>query len=130
VMQDGRLIRGKMGNLVAIEMEKEALAKRMVGPPPELMETTSVVLDRDLGQASKVDELQLEVTGLGDFAMPRSHRQTVKKDKDKVVLTMKRDFRVEKAVPLTQSEQKAYTTPTPRIQSDHKAIVAQAKQSV
>src|SRR5262249_54166508 len=53
-----------------------------------------------------------------------------KKDKDKILLTIKRDFRVEKAGPLTDSDQKTYTTATPRIQSDHKAIVAQAKKIV
>ena len=130
MLPDARLINGKMGGLMTIRMEKEEAAKKMTGALPDLMDASCVVLDVDLGRSRQVDELKLELTNIGDFEVPASHRQAIKKGKDHVVLTLKRDFRLEKSTPLTKSDSKGFLRATPRLQSEHKAVVAQAKEIV
>jgi hypothetical protein len=129
VLPDGRPVYGLVGGIESIRLEKEAVARTM-GPVVDLLDAASVFLDRDLGPARNVDALVLELTGLGDFKMPASHRQAIKPGKDSVRLELRRDFRVKEALPLTKEETARYTGTSPRLQCDEKSIIEQAKKIV
>jgi hypothetical protein len=130
LLGDGKPLTGKIGALLEIRMEKEALARKLDGEPVDLLAATSIVVDKDLGRARKVDKLSLEVKGLEDFTLPQSHRQRVVPGKDGVTVELSRDFRVEKAAPLTKEERDSHVKATAAIQSDHEAIRGLAKKVV
>lgn len=125
---DGKPLTMSLGALMSLKMEKEADAKKMSAKPVDLLDAASIFVDKDLGPPREVDALTLEVTGLGDFKVPASHRQKVTYDAGKktATLELRRDFRVKKAQPLTDDDVKKYTKATPRIQCDHKSIKEQA----
>jgi hypothetical protein len=132
VLEDSRLVTGELGGLLSIRLEKEAIAKKLDGGSVDLMSASSIFVDRDLGRARKVDSLVLEVTGLGDFQIPASHRQFVEpiKGKDAITLQVRRDHRIEKAAVLSKEQRVRYTRSSPRVQCDHEAIRDQAKAIV
>ncbi len=130
VLEDGRLVSGSLGGLMTLRMEKESIAKKLTGEPVDLMTASSIFIDRDLGRARNVDSLVLEMTGLGDFQIPLSHRQRVKTGKDATTLEVRRDYRVEKDEPLTKEQRVRYLRSSPRIQCDHETIREQAKKIV
>jgi hypothetical protein len=126
---DGRMLSGKLAQL-SIKLEQEAEARKMTGKPADLLGLSAIVLDRDLGSARNVEELSLKLTGLEEVEVPASHRQQVTKKDDAVLVTLRRDFRVEKATPLTEEQKTAYLASTPRFQCDQEAIRAQATKIV
>src|SRR5262249_3421050 len=116
VLPEGRHLSARLGKLLTLKLEKEAAAKQLdKGMDVDLFSLASVPVDRNLGRARLVDELTLEVTGLGNFKLPQSHRQKLTPGKEKATLELKRDFRIDKAVPLTKKEQERYTKATPRL---------------
>jgi hypothetical protein len=129
---DGRPLKASLGTLMSVKLEKEADAKKLNGKPVDLMDVTSIFVDKDLGIGREVDSLKLEVTGLGDFEVPTSHRQKATTDATKktTTLEMKRDFRVKQAVPLSKDDTKKYTRASPRIQCDEKVIKERAAEIV
>jgi hypothetical protein len=130
VLEDGRLVSGSLGGLLTLRLEKESVAKKLTGEAVDLMTASSIFIDRDLGQARKVDSLVLEVSGLGDFQPPASHRQRIKAEKDCITLEVLRDHRLEKAEPLTKEQRARYLRSSPRIQCDHEMIREQARKIV
>lgn len=132
VFPDGKPLAASLGALMSLKMEKEADARKLGAKPVDLMDLTSIYVDKDLGLAREVEALKLEVTGLGDFKVPTSHRQKATVDATRKVTTLelRRDFRVKDAVPLSEDDTKRYTRATPRIQSDQKAITEQAAKIV
>jgi hypothetical protein len=130
LLADGKPLTGKMGALLEIRMEKEAVAKKLDGEPVDLLAATSIVLDKDLGRARNVDKLTLEVHGLEGFTLPESHRQRLVPGKDGSALELRRDFRLDKPVPLTREERDNHVKATATIQSDHEAIRGLAKRVV
>jgi hypothetical protein len=116
---DGTIVKGRIGGIFTMRAEKEALARKMDGAGVDLLAASSVFVDRRLGEASRVQALTLEASGLGDFVLPTSHRQRVTAGKDgTVVLKLKRDERVKQAVALAGPERTRYLRATPSIQSD------------
>src|SRR5439155_21685144 len=94
------------------------------------MALSSIEVDKNLGNAQRVEELTLEVTGLGDFSMPASHRQQVRKEKEATVLELKRDFRTGKEETLTAKQRVSYLEATPTIQSDEAKVKKLAQKVV
>src|SRR5262249_37626474 len=103
IRQDGTPIRLKMGPL-DVRAEPEAVAKKPGDTSVDFMALSSIRCDKDLGTASRVEALTLEVDGLGDFAMPTSHRQNLRREKGKAVLELRRDFRTGKKEPLSKAD--------------------------
>jgi hypothetical protein len=128
-MENGRLVTGS-GGLLTLRLEKEAVAKKLTGEPVDLMTASSIFIDRDIGRARNVDSLVLEVSGLGDFQIPASHRQRIKSGKDSVTLELLRDYRLDKPTPLTKEKRAIFLHSSPRIQCDHETIREQAKKIV
>jgi hypothetical protein len=130
---DGRPLTGVIGGLMTFRLEKEADAKKNLdGAALDLMGAVSIVLNRELGLARNVDALTLELTQTDDFKVPASHRQKVKPGKEKgvTIVELKRDFRLEKAAPLSKEQRERYTRTSPRFQCDHEAVRAAAKKVV
>jgi hypothetical protein len=119
---DGRRYQDVLGKLMTVKLEKEGEAKKVSGAPVDLLRVAAIAIDRDLGQARRVQSLKLELTEVGDFKMPESHRQVVKQRKGRTILELKRDFRLEKGGPLSKEEVKRYTRTTPRLQCDSKRV--------
>jgi len=130
MLPDGRTITATMGGLLTIRLEKEAAARKLDGKPIDLMDITSISVNRRLGRARLVDRLELELTGVADMKVPASHRQRVKPGKGSVAVELLRDYRAGKAAPLTKAEKVQYLRATPRVQCDHEAVKVQAKKIV
>lgn len=130
VLPNSHVITGVMGGLITMKLEKESVAKKMSDKLVDLLPTTSILIDRDLGDARHVDSVKLELTGLGEFQVPASHRQVITPGKDSATVQLLRDFRVAKAAPLTAKEKKEYTSTTPRFQCDHEQVKNLAKKLV
>jgi Transglutaminase-like superfamily len=130
VMPDSRTVTAEMGKIVSIRLDKEEDAKKLTGKAVDLMDLTSIYVQKRLGSASRVESLTLELTGLDDFKVPASHRQIVTPGKEKAVVELRRDFRVDKGVELTKQERKRFLQNTPRFQIAQPAVVAQAKEIV
>ncbi len=127
---DSRMWSGTMGGLLQLKLEPEKQARALDRQLVELQDLTSIVIDVDLGPARLVDSLKLEVSGLGEFEIPQSHRQRVSPDKKRTLVELQRDFRVDNPQPLSEQEQKQYTRSTPQYQSDQKPILDLARKLV
>jgi hypothetical protein len=130
IKSDGTPIRGKIGGILEQRAELEATAKKLDSKPIDLMQLSSIKADKNLGDPQRVEELTLEVTGLGDYQMPASHRQQVRKEKGATVLELKRDFRTGKEETLTAKQRESYLEATPSIQSDEVKVKKLAQKVV
>ncbi|MFM7151088.1 MAG: transglutaminase-like domain-containing protein [Gemmataceae bacterium] len=130
VFSDSRAYRGSMGGLLTMKLEPEKLAKALDGPPVDLLPVTSVKIAEDLGPSRQLIELTMRLQGLGDFEIPASHRQQIRTDPKGVVVTLRRDFVVEKPVKLSDDQIKEYLSATPRIQSDQDQVRELARKIV
>src|SRR5262245_42663922 len=110
--------------------ELEETAKKLDSKPIDLMALASIEVDKNLGNPKRVEELTLEVTGLGDFSLPVSHRQQVRKEKETTVLNLKRDFRTGKEETLTARQRASYLEATPTIQSDEAKVKKLAQKII
>jgi hypothetical protein len=128
VFMDGRPVNGVLGGILTIKWEKEAEAKKIEGGPVDLLTASCVIIDRDLSPARRVQTLKLELTNLGDFKVPASHRQVLKQEKERSILEVKRDFRLAKAESLTKEQIKRFTRTTPRLQCEEKQVADLAKK--
>ncbi|MBI1918341.1 MAG: transglutaminase domain-containing protein [Planctomycetes bacterium] len=122
IKSDGTPIRGKIGGILEMRAELEATAKKLDSKPIDLMALSSIEADKDLGNPQRVEALTLEVIGLGDYTMPASHRQQVRKGRETTVLELKRDFRTGKQETLTAKQRASYLEATPTIQSDETKV--------
>jgi hypothetical protein len=127
---DGRPLATRSGGLFEQRMEKEALAKQLDLSGVDIVAASSITIDKDLGEAKKVEQLTLEVTGLDDFVVPQSHRQRAIPHNGAVLLELSRDHRSEKAVPLTEEERGKNLKATSTIQSDHETVRRRAQTIV
>ncbi|MGL4555594.1 MAG: transglutaminase-like domain-containing protein, partial [Gemmataceae bacterium] len=131
VFPDGKVFSAEVGGLLTIKMEPEKVAKAVDESLVDLMSAASVVLDEDLGLLGRaVDVLKLELSDIGDFKFPASHRQAVTEGKGSVTVELKRDFRVAEGAALTKADERRWTRHTPRIQCDEKAIREKAEEAV
>jgi hypothetical protein len=130
VFGNGALLEGELeGGVVSFRLEKEAEARKMEAPADPLR-ALAVSVDSYLGKPGfGLEKLTLEVTGLGDFELPQSHRQSSRPGKNGTVLVeLQNDYRTPRAAPLASAERTRYTKATPRLQSDHQAIRALARK--
>jgi hypothetical protein len=126
---DGRLLSGKIGGLLDVRMEEEKLAKKLDGPAVDLLSAAAIFVDKDLGDAEDVDALTLELTGLGDFKLPESHRQRVAERRgDAVMQELTRDGRAGSKQPLSEAQRAEHLKATPTLQSDHPRLIERAKR--
>jgi hypothetical protein len=131
VFPDGRIYKADIGGFLELRLMPEQLAKKMDGKLVDIMEATSIFLDRGVGPSGDdVDELTLELSGVGDLKVPASRRQIVKASKGTITVTMKRDEPTDKEEALSKEEHKRYTASTARLNSDHKKVIALAKKVV
>jgi hypothetical protein len=122
---DGKLLTGQIGGLIDLRLEKESVAKQLNAEPVDMLAASAIIIERDLGPGEKVDALTLEVTGLGDLALPESPRQKLRSENGKQILELKRDFRHEQAEPLNEADRKKYLEATPSMQVADETIKKQ-----
>jgi hypothetical protein len=129
---DGTPLKGMIGGFLEVRSEPEATARNHKAANIDLLAAASLPVDKELGDATLVEALTLEVHGLGDYALPTSHRQVLKAKNDKgvAILELRRDFKPEKAAPLPDLERKQMLEATPTIQSDAEKIRKLAKEIV
>jgi hypothetical protein len=127
LLADGQPLTEQLGELITLRLEKESVAKKLDAEGVDLLTSSSVEVDRKLGDSERVEKLTLEVTGLGDFALPESHRQRLRPGKGVAVLELSRDHRVKKVAPLTDKERALHLKATPNIQSDHSDLRKRAR---
>lgn len=133
VFPNAKVYTAEVGGLLSIKLEPEKVARALDEKQlVDLMSAASIVLEKDLGFFGRlVDSLKLEVTELGDFRIPASHRQILTPgEKGTTVLELKRDFKIEKAQPLTDEQRRDLTAATPRIQSEEKLVKDKVKEIV
>jgi hypothetical protein len=130
VLADGNPIRGKIGGILEMRAEAEETVKNLDATGVDLMEYSSIRVDRDLGNSKTITGLMLEVDGLKDFKFPESHRQRLRKENGKTILDLWADYRIDKAAPLSDDERKEFTSATPTIQCDHERVRKLAAQVV
>jgi hypothetical protein len=129
VLPDGNPFSMSMGALF-VKREKTDEAKKMDKNLVDMMYLMSVYVERDMGRADQIERVMLEISGLGDYKLPTSHRQILTSDSKKKTTTLEltHDFRIEKAIPLTKEESRRYVRSTPRLQCDQEVIIKQAKK--
>jgi Transglutaminase-like superfamily len=128
---DGTTIRGKIGGILEVKAELEATAKKLDAKGVDIMRISSIDVDKQLGFPNAISSLTLEAIDLGDFKLPQSHRQKVRKgDKGEVIIETRRDFKVEKEAPLSKEERAEMTEATPTVQADHPRVKELAKKVV
>ena len=130
LLSNGNPIRGKIGGILELRAETEEVAKKLDKGGVDMIAASSIKIDKNLGASPLVTGLTLEVVGLTELKIPQSHRQQVRSEKGKILLDLKKDFRVDKATPLTDADRKKFTEPTPTIQSDLERVRKQAVEIV
>lgn len=131
VTNGGRIIKGKMGGLVDIRAEEEAVAKNLESEAIDLLSATSVGIDKPLGNPERVRALTLKLSGLEDFKLPLSHRQRLRRDAgEAVVIEVLRDHVIEEPRSLSRGERKKYLRATPALPAEHPKIRDLARQIV
>jgi transglutaminase-like putative cysteine protease len=130
LLPTGQMFQGQIGGLFALRAEPLATAKDLSrATPVDYLEALAIKVDQDLGFASRVEKLSLEVRGLGSFKMPSTHRQVVQSDgPDRVRIELRRDFRVDKSAPLTAPQRRQFLQSTVAIQANDKTILALARR--
>ncbi len=129
LLGNGTIVRGRIGGLFEVRAELEATVRKLDAEGIDLMTISSIPVDRGLGPPSRIDALTLEVRGLGDHALPSSHRQRARRGKDgAVVLELRRDHRPDAGTALPPAERARHLEATPTIQADDERVRKLAKQ--
>ena len=131
LMTDGTAIKGFMGGLFELRAEKESIAKMLGTEPIDMLEASSIKVDKNLGAPENVEALTLRLTGLKDFKIPSSHRQRVRSNLGgTLILELSRDRRTEQPAPLPSAKRDEYLKSTPTLQSDHEALRKKAREII
>lgn len=131
MLADGTPIKGMMGGLFELRAEKEAIAKMPGTQPFDMLEASSIRVDKDLGDPKDLDSLTLRITGMENFPFPTSHRQRIRSRSGKtVILELSPDHRLDPAVNLSEAERNRFLKPTSAIQSDDEAFRSLARKIV
>ena len=124
---DGTILKASFGGM-QLRAEPEALARKLDSKVVNFLALTSISVDKDLGDPTKVESLTLEVLGLADYSLPTSHRQQVRNIQETVILDLRRDFRIEKPAPLTKEQRAKYLMATHTIQSNKDKVKKLARK--
>ena len=131
VTADGTPLKGMMGGLLELRAEKESIARKPASESIDMLQASSIKVDRNLGEPRSIASLTLQISGLGSFQIPSSPRQRVRSRRGQtLVLELSRDQRSEIPAPLSPSQRSDFLKPTPTLQSDQEAIRAKARQIV
>ncbi|MBM3835549.1 MAG: transglutaminase domain-containing protein [Verrucomicrobia bacterium] len=131
MMSDGTPIKGLMGGLFELRAEKESIAKMPGAEPIDMLEASSIRVDKDLGAPDRVEALTLRIVGLNDFRIPASHRQRVRsRQGSAVILELMRDHKAPQSTPLPASKREEYLRATPTLQSDQESIRNKAQEII
>lgn len=131
VKANGFPLRGKFGGLIDFRAEEEAVAKKMDGQQIDLLAASLIPVDRDLGESGKVRSLRIELSGLGSYTLPTSHRQVISRRGEGVLeVEMRRDFRLPGGEPLSPDERLNALKATTTLNADDPAIEKLARQIV
>ena len=131
VLPDGTPLKGVMGGLFELRAEEEAIAKTPGAGTIDMLQASSIRVDKDLGDPLKLNSLTLKITGLDDFVFPKSHRQRiVSRRGNAVILELSRDRRTDKPAALSPTERESHLKATPAIQSDHEDFRSLARQII
>ncbi len=128
---DGTPLRGLMGGLFELRAEKESLAKTLSAQSIDMLQASSIKVDRELGAPGEIESLVLDVSGLAGFRVPTSHRQRLGKASGQAVrLELTRDRRTEMPTPLSPTERDQFLKPTTSLQAEHPVIQRQAREII
>jgi hypothetical protein len=130
VKSDGTPLTGKMGGLFEIRAEEEKMARQLNGRGVNMLAASSIEVDERLGPPQKVQSLTLEVSGLGDFRLPQSHRQQLKKEGGRTLLVLKADSIAARPEVLSNQQRQKYLRATSTLQARDNALRKLSKQIV
>ena len=131
IAADGTMIKGWTSGILEMRAEKEATARQPGGQMVDLLQASSIPVDKDLGEPEKLVSLTLEITGVEHLDLPESERQRVRWQRGKTtIVELSRDHRTDRKSPLSAEERERATSPTAPIQSDHPTIRKLAKEIV
>ena len=131
IKADGTPFRSTIGAIMELRAEPEAVARKLDPRQVDLMDVTSIPCDKDLGDPADVEALTLELIDLGDYAMPVSHCQKLRKNaKGAMILEMRRDFRATTPHPLSKEQRARFLEATHTIQSDKERVKKLARTIV
>jgi hypothetical protein len=129
VNADGILVKGKFGGLFELRADKETTARQLEGELTDLLATSFLKADKDLGEPAQITALTLELRGAEQLAIPTSHRQRVARASGKKVLVeLWRDRRAETAEPLSPAQREQFLKATATVQADHEVIRKLARE--
>jgi hypothetical protein len=130
VNADGILVKGRIGGLFELRADKETTARQLEGELPDLLATSFLKADKDLGEPGQIAALTLELKGVEQLAIPTSRRQRVARASGKkMVVELARDGRVETAEPLSPAQREEFLKATATVQADHEAIRKLAREA-
>jgi transglutaminase-like putative cysteine protease len=125
-------LEASVGELIRMVAEEERIARRMDTKIDDLTHHLSVEIERDMGDdPGEIEQVTAEISGLGDFALPQSHRQRLEpRDGQPALLHLSRDHRLPEAAPLSEEDRKLWSEAQPGIESDHRKIRKRARAIV
>lgn len=89
VRPDGQVLKF-VGGPMELRLEPAAVAKKL-DASADLLAASSIPVNKNLGSARKIEQLQVRVSNLGDFQIPQSERQQVVKGDGQICLNLRRD---------------------------------------
>lgn len=117
LQNDGTPWRAKLAGIMEMRAEEETTARKL-DAPVDMLNATSIKVQRPVSSQEDLEHLVLEVEGIGDFQLPASHRQKAYQKDGKTFWEFHRDARVQAAEPLTVAQRAEYTRGTPALQTD------------
>jgi len=127
---DGILVKGRIGGLFELRADKESTAKQLEGTLPDLLATSFLKADKDLGEPAEIAALTLELKGAKQLTIPTSHRQrVVRTGSKKTLVELSRDGRAKTPEPLSPAQREEFLKATATLQADHEAIRKLAREA-
>lgn len=117
LQNDGTPWKATMGGLIEMRAENAATARHL-DKPVDMLEVTAVKVQRPVDRPADLERLVLEVSGVGDFKLPASHRQKAYVKDGVTYWELRRDFRVQGKAPLTASQRAELLKSTPALEAD------------
>lgn len=123
-----RDLRVRLGTALEIRAEEEEGVRELSPSVVDAGATFGIAVERDLGEVERLEELTLELMGLGEFELPAGHRQRVlEREGDRaIVRTLRNPGKGRDR--LSPEERERYLAATMRIQSDHDEIRSLARR--
>jgi hypothetical protein len=131
IKSDGTPLTGRMGGMFELRAEEEKIAKQLNSRGVNMLAASALRVNTPLGNAAKLRSVTLDVEGLGDFKLPQSQRQQLKKTGGRTLLLLKPDSAaVSRPQVLSTATRRGYLSATSTLQSRDAAIMKLAKSIV